>query len=162
VLTLTFKHIQGIALVRTKITSKRRIVAYAFAVSFSVLLVSAALQWIVYDDWLHETGPLRVIGSILASVVTFAFVLNWFRTERQRQIEAQRRFRIIAEMNDRIRNKVQLIACVRYAFDEKLTDDIRHAVEAIDAALNGVIADAGKTLDRPPSDPKPMSQAKSA
>lgn len=121
-----------------------------------MLLVSSVLQWLIYDDWLHETGPVRFVGATLASVVTFAFVLHWFRVQRERHIQAQRRFRIIAEMNDRIRNKVQALACLRYASDEKLGEEIRDAVDAIDAALNGVIADAGESLNKGSKARKPV------
>ena len=130
----------------TSIPSRSRIIAYSLVASCSVLLVSIALQWLIYDDWLHETGPLRIIGSVLASIVTFVLVLHWFWVARERHLEAQRRFKVIAEMNDRIRNKVQAIACVQYASDEKLASDIRDAVDAIDVALKGMIADASHGL----------------
>lgn len=135
---------------------------YSFVASFSVLLVSTALQWVIYDDWLHETGPVRIVGATLASIVTFAFVLHWLRVERQRHIEARRRFQIIAEMNDRIRNKVQAIACARYASDEKLASDIRNAVDAIDEALKGVTEDASESLNKTSVHSKPVGRVKSA
>ena len=144
------------------VPSIRRIVVFSFLVSFSVLLVSSALQWLIYDDWLHETGPVRFVLATLASVVTFAFVLQRFRVQRERHVQAQRRFQIIAEMNDRIRNKVQALACLRYASDERLGAEIRDAVDAIDAALNGVIADAGESLNKASRDSEVVGRAKSA
>lgn len=125
--------------------SKHRILIYSIAASFSVLLVSMALQWLVYDDWLHQTGPFHVIGSSLAAVMTFVFVLRWFLAARERSVEAQRRFAIIAEANDRIRNKLQAIECLTYASDslnEGLTEAVHEAIDGIDAALRGMVEDS--------------------
>jgi integrase len=36
-------------------------------VSCLVLGSSLLLQWLVYDDWLHETGPVHIFGSALAA-----------------------------------------------------------------------------------------------
>lgn len=116
--------------------SKRRTVAYAVAASFSVLLVAMLLQWLIYDDWLHETGPLRIIGSTLSAVVTFIFLLRWFRAERERGLDAERRFALIAQANDRIRNKLQALANINYVSNDGLTNSMREAVEAIDTALS--------------------------
>lgn len=146
----------------TSIPSKRRIFVYSFVASFSVLLVSVALQWLIYDDWLRETGPLRIVGTTLAAIVTFIFVLHWLRAQRERHLEARRRFKVIAEMNDRIRNKVQAIACVQYASDERLASDIRDSVDAIDEALKGMIADASESLKKASSQSAPIARSKSA
>jgi hypothetical protein len=122
--------------------SKHRILFYSISASFSVLLVSLILQWLVYDDWLHQTGPLHVFGSTLSAVVTFIFVLRWFRAARQRNVEAQRRFAIIARANDRIRNKLQAIECLTYASDRSLTESVREAIDGIDEALRGMVEES--------------------
>lgn len=122
--------------------SKRRTVVYALAASFSVLLVAMLLQWLIYDDWLHETGPLRIIGSALSAIATFIFLLRWFHLERERNLDAQRRFTLIAQANDRIRNKLQALANINYVSNDGLATSMREAVDAIDAALNGIVEDA--------------------
>jgi hypothetical protein len=50
-------------------------VLYAFVASSFVLFVSLLIQWVVYDDWLHKTGPLRIVGTVIAALITFFFVL---------------------------------------------------------------------------------------
>lgn len=122
--------------------SKHRILIYSIAASFSVLLVGVTLQWLVYDDWLHQTGPLHVIGSAFAAIATFLFVFRWFRSARDRSLEAQRRFAIIAEANDRIRNRLQAIECLTYAsgtLNQGLTSAVHEAIDDIDTALRGMI-----------------------
>ncbi len=122
--------------------STARIVLYCMIASCSVLLVAIILQWLVYNDWLHETGPVRVVGTTIATIVTFTFILHWQLGLRRRHAEALRRLEIIAEMNDRIRNALQAIACVTYATDPKATQWVREAVEIIDAALQGVLTES--------------------
>lgn len=122
--------------------SKNRTLIYSIAVSFSVLLVSIALQWLVYDDWLHQTGPFHIVGSTVAAVITFAFVFRWFRSARDRALDARRRFAIIAEANDRIRNRLQAIECLTYASDHELAGGVRAAIDDIDAALRGIVEDS--------------------
>ncbi len=119
-----------------------RIAVYSVLSSFSVLVVGLVLQWIVYHDWMHRSGPVRIVGSTIAAVVTFLFVLHWQAGIRERQLEALRRFQVIAEMNDRIRNALQKIECLSFASDRHATEGIRQAVEAIDAALEGVVAES--------------------
>ena len=128
--------------------SKNRTLIYSAAVSFSVLLVSIALQWLVYDDWLHQTGPVHIVGSTVAAAITFAFVFRWFRAARERALDAQRRFAIIAEANDRIRNRLQAIECLTYASDHELAGGVRTAIDDIDAALRGIVEDS-KPLQTP-------------
>ena len=48
------------------IPSKRSILLIAGSCAFSVLMAALTLQWLIYDDWLHKHGPLRVVGSALA------------------------------------------------------------------------------------------------
>ena len=122
--------------------SKLHTVAYAVAASSSVLVVSVVLQWVIYDDWLHETGPLRLIGSTLAALVTFIFLLRWFQMARQRTLDAQRRFATIAQANDKIRNKLQALVGLKYLSNDGVADSMREAVDAIDAALDGIVENA--------------------
>ena len=136
--------------------SKSRTLVYSILASFSVLLVSFALQWLVYDDWLHQTGPVHVIGSALAAAITFIFVLRWFRGAHERALEARRRFEIIAQANDRIRNQLQAIECLTYASDDGLAGSVREAIDGIDAALRGMVE---TSQDRESSKPSPKTVA---
>lgn len=133
-------------------TSKFRIVIYSLLSSWSVLVFSLALQWFIYKDWLHDPGPVRIIGTVLACFTTFLLVWQWQEGIRQRTLETQRRLEIIRQMNDRIRNALQAIECVTYAQDRAATRDVSEAVDAIDAALRGV------TLEIASPDPNPFSE----
>ncbi len=107
----------------------------------AIFLVAVALQWFVYDDWLHKNGPLRLIGSALASALTFGFVYQWQLGQRKRKIENLRRFERIKWMNDRIRNSLQAIECVVYATNRHVTDPVRDAVDTIESVLQEVLVE---------------------
>lgn len=126
------------------ITSSAKILLLSFAASSFVLAASLLIQWLVYDDWLHRTGPLRIVGTCIAALVTFVFVLRWQLAVRERHRETVRRFEAISRMNDRIRNALQAIECVTYLSQPEATDSVRQAVDAIDAELREALADAGK------------------
>lgn len=126
------------------ITSSAKIFTLSFAASSLVLAASLVIQWLVYDDWLHRTGPLRIVGTCIAAVLTFGFVLRWQLAVRERQRETMRRFESISYMNDRIRNALQAIECVTYLSQPEATDSVRQAVDAIDGVLREALADAGE------------------
>jgi len=113
---------------------------FALAASGFVLLVSFLLQWFIYDDWLHRTGPLRIVGTTLAAVLTFVFVHRWQCAARERQIDMLQRFETIARMNDVIRNALQIIEVTTYATDPATAQHVREAVTVIDGALEGMVA----------------------
>jgi len=103
----------------------------AVAVASMVLLS----QLLIYKDWLHRTGPLRVIGSVVSGIITFLFVL-WRQFERrERQRENIRRFEVIAGMNDRIRNCLQAIAYATYLERPEAIQPVWEAVDRIDEVL---------------------------
>jgi hypothetical protein len=117
------------------------ILLFSFVASFFVLASTLLLQWLVYDDWLHQTGPLHMVGGAVAAVLTFLFIFWWQSAIRERQAEMMRRFQTIAEMNDRIRNALQVIACTTFASNPDATEHIRQAVVIIDGALRGLVTD---------------------
>lgn len=122
-----------------------RILGYSLLISFVVFTVALALQWVIYDDWLHGSGPLRLVGTILASGMALGFTLHWCLQMRRREVEASRRFQLIAEMNDRIRNALQRIECLSYAGVSESTEGIHQAIEIIDVALRGMISESVTT-----------------
>jgi hypothetical protein len=103
------------------------------------------LQWLVYDDWLHRTG-FRLVGSLLAGVLMFAFAYYWQSTIRERKVEMLRGFQTIAQMNDRIRNALQVIECATYATNPQATEPVRNAVDEIEGVLEEVLADVHPAL----------------
>lgn len=112
-----------------------RIALVSLIASCLVFAFSIALQWVVYDDWLHRTGPMRFIGTTLAAALTFMVILQWQLARRQKEKELLHRFHTISQMNDRIRNALQVIECTVYVSQPQATAPIRQAVEIIDAAL---------------------------
>jgi hypothetical protein len=118
-----------------------KLVLYAFVASSFVLFVSLIIQWLVYDDWLRRTGPLHLVGTSIAALLTFIFAVRWQHAVNQREQELVRRFEMILQMNDRIRNALQAIECVTYLSDPQATDSVRQSVNNIDAVLLEVLKD---------------------
>ena len=117
-----------------------------FAAGFAIFL-----QWLIYDDWLHEAGPLEISGSVLAGLLMILLVFRTLHASRQRKKEMIERLEEIRWMNDRIRNSLQTIECITYAAAPQATEDVRNAVDVIEGILNGFLVDRqpqGATRDR--------------
>jgi hypothetical protein len=130
--------------VSLRVSSNLAVLLVALISALAVLAAALCLQWLVYDDWLHETG-LRVTGSLLASLLTFIFAYRWQSASRERKIELRRRFETIADMNDRVRNALQVIECATYATNPGATAPVRYAVDSIEQVLREVLVDAHPT-----------------
>ena len=121
-----------------------RLVLFSIFASSFVLITSLVVQWLIYDDWLHQTGSLRIVGTCIAAALTFVFVFRWLQAEAQRRSEMLQRFETIARMNDRIRNALQVIECTTYASAPQATEHVKTAVEALKAGAFEYLA---KPLD---------------
>jgi hypothetical protein len=99
------------------------------------------IQWLIYDDWLHDRGPVRIVGSFLAGVLMFLSIWRWQLVVRQRKLDMLRRFETIKWMNDRIRNSLQAIECLTFAADPEATEPVRNAVNVIESVLDDVLAE---------------------
>ncbi len=119
---------------------------YAFLASSFVLFVSLIIQWVVYDDWLRRTGPLHLVGTSIAALVTLIFAVRWQNSVNHREQELVRQFEIILQMNDRIRNALQAIECVTYLADPQATESVRQSVNNIDAVLREVLEDTDPSI----------------
>lgn len=127
---------------KTRVSVKGwKLILYAFLASSFVLFVSLIIQWVVYDDWLRRTGPLHLVGTSIAVLVTFIFAVRWQNAVNHREQELVRHFEIILQMNDRIRNALQAIECVTYLADPQATQSVRQSVNNIDAVLREVLED---------------------
>ena len=122
-------------------TSNLSILLFSFVSGFAAFTATIWLQWLVYDEWLHWNGPLRLTGSVLAGTLTFAFALRWRITARRQKLETLHRFEMIAQMNDRIRNALQVIELVTYAANPQATASVRDAVDVIEGVLHEVLAE---------------------
>ena len=112
----------------------------AILCGMGVFFAAVALQWLVYDDWMHRGGPLRLVGSGFAFLLTFAFAYRWQLAGRRRKLETLRRFETIRWMNDRIRNSLQAIECLVYATNPHVTDPVKDAVDTIEHVLDEVLS----------------------
>lgn len=126
----------------SQIPSVAMIYLSSVASGLAMFIVAIVLQWFVYDDWLHKNGPLRLVGSALAAVLTFGFVYHWQLGQREKKFENLRRFERIKWMNDRIRNSLQAIECILYATNPHLTDPVKDAVDAIENVLQEVLVES--------------------
>lgn len=124
------------------ILSRTRVFFISLFASCLVLVVSLVILWLVYDDWLRHTGPLRIVGTTIAAVITLGFMLRWQYSVREQQREMIRRFELISHMNDRIRNALQAIECLTYIAKPEATEAMRREVNAIDRVLCDVLSDA--------------------
>jgi hypothetical protein len=148
------------------IWSRAKIVLVSGGAAVAVLIASLLTQWLIYDDWLHRTGPLRIVGTCIATAVTFVFALRWQYAIRERQLEMVRRMEMILRMNDRIRNALQAIECLTYVAQPEATESVRQSVDVIDSVLREVLADSGQAHEAMQSKPVDLAsqnrQSKSA
>lgn len=114
--------------------------------ALSVLAVALFLQWFIYTDWMHRNGQLRIVGAVLAAVVTWIVVMRWQQAARRRQLELLQRFETIRWMNDRIRNALQSIDLLAFTHS-KAAEQVRASVDTIAAVLSEVQHQTGN----PPS-----------
>lgn len=125
-----------------QIASDLRIWMVSVLCAIAVFGVSIFIQWLIYDDWLHDKGPVRVVGSLLAGILSFAVALRWQLAIRSRKVEMLHRFESIAWMTDRIRNSLQAIECITYAADPGATESVRNAVDVIEGVLHEVLTES--------------------
>lgn len=121
-----------------RIASSLAIWLVSIASGLSVLAIAIFLQWLVYDDWMHRTGPLQIVGSLLAALLTFAIVMRWQRSIRRHEEEMLRRFQTIEWMNDRVRNGLQTIDLLAFAHSQA-AEQVRSTVDSIQSILREVL-----------------------
>jgi hypothetical protein len=78
-----------------EIASDFKIWLISFLAGFCVLALAILFQWLIYDDWLHDSGPLRVVGSFIAGIIMFASAWRWQLIHRRRKLEMLQRFETI-------------------------------------------------------------------
>jgi hypothetical protein len=126
--------------------SRLRIWTGALTTGVVVFFFALALQWTIYDRYLHENG-IRVVGSAIASIIAIGvFVSLGMAARRARQQEIQR-LETIALLNHHIRNALQAIVTCSGSTDS--TDIIRGSVERIEWALGEVLPDVNSRRFKP-------------
>jgi hypothetical protein len=126
---------------RKQIASDVAIWLISILAGLAVFAFAIFIQWLIYDDWLHDRGPLRIVGSGLAGALMFLSAWRWQLVVRQRKLDMLRRFETIKWMTDRIRNSLQAIECLTYAANPEVTEPVRSAVDVIASVLNDVLAE---------------------
>lgn len=121
----------------------------------AVFCAAIFLQWLIYDDWMRDVGPL--LGSLLAGALMYGIVSGWQIAIRRRRLERLRRFETMRWMNDRIRNSLQAIECVTYHATPEATDSVRSAVDTIEGVLEEVLSEADAPA--PPAEPQRESSS---
>lgn len=115
-----------------------------------VLGLAIFLQWLIYNDWMHDHAPLRCVGSLIAAALMAIVVMRWQIAHRRRRMEMLRRFETIRWMNDRIRNALQTIELLAYA-NSQAAEAVSAAVDAIEDVLQEVLAETQPDPFRAPS-----------
>jgi sugar phosphate permease len=126
---------------RHEIGSTVAIWMVSLAAGGCVLGMAIFLQWLVYNDWMHDHAPLRWVGSLISAALTTFVVMRWQLALRRRRREMLRRFETIRWMNDRIRNGLQKIELVAYAHSQA-TEAVSAAVDAIENVLHEVLTES--------------------
>lgn len=124
-----------------QIKSDASIVLISLVLGFGIFLAAILLQWLIYNDWLHRNGSVRLVGSALSGALTFFFAYRWQRAKRAEKVEVMKRFEAIGRMNDRIRNSLQAIECVLFATNPHVTDPVREAVDSIEGVLHEMLSE---------------------
>lgn len=124
-----------------EIGSALAIAVVSLASGGCVLGMAVFLQWLVYDDWMHDHAPLRWVGTLIAAALATFAVARWQLALRHRRIDMLRRFETIRWMNDRIRNALQTIELLAFVNAQE-TEAVSSAVEAIAKVLHEVLAEA--------------------
>lgn len=114
-----------------------------------VLGLAIFLQWLVYNDWMHDHAPQRWVGSMLAAALAAFAVMRWQLALRRRRTEMLQRFETIRWMNDRIRNALQTIELLAFA-NSQATEAVSAAVDAIEDVLREVLAETHPNPSRIP------------
>jgi len=128
-----------------RIQSNASIWFVSLVAGFAVFTTAVLLQWLIYDDWMHRSGSVRLVGSFLSFGLTSYFVFRWLQAKRAEKLEILRRFETIKWMNDRIRNSLQAIECLVFATNPHVTDPVREAVDSIEDVLQEMLNNAPYT-----------------
>ncbi|MDT8068201.1 MAG: hypothetical protein ROO76_08540 [Terriglobia bacterium] len=136
---------------RNRVHSSFRIWLSAIFISVIVFFLALAIQWTIYDRYLHEAG-IRVVGSGIAACVSIILVLVLRTAARNQRLRELERLETIALLNHHIRNALQAIVSSSGATNS--TDTIRSAVERIEWALGEVLPGIEHPAERHSNPPR--------
>jgi hypothetical protein len=119
-----------------KIRSDAEIWIMSLSSGVVVFLGALALQWIIYDRFLHEDG-LRLVGSIISGAFGALLVHGMSLRTRRSRLSELRRLESIALMNHHIRNALQTIVCC--SGNSESSDIIYDSVDRIERVLSDVL-----------------------
>ena len=119
-----------------KIRSNAEIWLLSLGAGVLVFIGSLAIQWIIYDRFLHQDG-LRLVGSLISAAFAVLLVqITSLQTRRSRLAEL-RRLESIALLNHHIRNALQVIVCCSGSSES--AEIIRQSANRIERVLSDAL-----------------------
>ncbi|HEX6880725.1 MAG TPA: hypothetical protein VF135_10205 [Terriglobales bacterium] len=134
-----------------RIRSPLQIWLTAISIGTLVFLIALALQWVIYDRFLHEDG-VRIVGSAIAAIIATILVQRLETAARNQRLRERQRLEVIALLNHHIRNALQVIVSASGSSDS--TNTIRLSAERIEWALGEVLPDLGSKFRQTASSTK--------
>jgi ABC-type bacteriocin/lantibiotic exporter with double-glycine peptidase domain len=131
-----------------KIRSDTEIWLLSLVCGIFTFLGTLALQWIIYDRFLHQDG-LRLVGSVISGIFAAALVHAMSLRTRHSRLAELRRLESIALMNHHIRNALQAI--VLCSGTSESAEIIRESVNRIEWALSDIVPGTEDDLKSPES-----------
>ncbi len=122
------------------------------AAGCAVAVGTVVAQWFFYN-YLLQTNGVRLVGPIVAGVLTLIFTQQMMEASRRRRLQTMHRFQIIAEMNHHIRNSLQMISYQSFSADAAAAERLKDAVDRIQWVLQEVLPGVhdGDMVARKPS-----------
>lgn len=95
---------QGNPPLSPQIVSPKRIWMLSLATGGAAFAIAILIQWMIYDNWMHWQGLLRIVGSALAGVIAGTVAAHRQSVLRKKKIQLLRRIESIPQITDRLRN----------------------------------------------------------
>ncbi len=135
-----------------KIRSDSEILIMSLASGLVIFLGALAIQWIIYDRFLHQDG-LRLVGSVIAGAFGSLLVHGMNLQTRRARLSELRRLENIALLNHHIRNALQAIVCCSGSSES--AEIIHESVDRIERVLSDVL---GRIEEEPKAPGTPAAE----
>ncbi len=87
-----------------QIASPKRIWMLSLMTGGAAFTITLLLQCMIYDDWMHWQGLLKIVGSTLAGVIAATLAAHRQSVLRKKNIQLLRRIESMPQITDRLRN----------------------------------------------------------
>jgi hypothetical protein len=126
-----------------KIRTDTEILILSLGSGLVIFLGALAIQWIIYDRFLHQDG-LRFVGSAISGAFAALLVHVMSLQTRRSRLSELHRLEDIALLNHHIRNALQVIVCCSGSSES--AEIIHESVDRIERVLSDVL---GRIEDEP-------------